>query len=391
MLSLHADPTTTVGAPENGGVTIYVREVAAALAADGWTVDVVTRRQAASEPAAQYYRGFRVVRVDAGPAAPLANDEIAAHLRPAVEAVRGLCRATRYDFVSSHYWLSGAIGMEISAEFGLPHVHTPHSHGVERVARDPVTLRRIEIERALLRDVPIVTLSDAHVELHRTAYGVAKVDAHVVPAGVDTARFFPGDRVRERVELGLDPDAIWVGYIGRLTPEKGIDDLLRALAIARERGSTARLFVVGGAAQGSRIPELGLLAERLGIAAAVRFVGPIPNAAIAGAFRAADVVAVPSHYEAFGMVALEARATGVPVIASDVGGLRSLVGPETGGDRVPARDPIAWADALERAFAPGELADRRRRALEMRGEGVLAWIDVARRVAGVASDTLARG
>lgn len=383
LLSLHADPTTTVGAPENGGVTVYVRELARALAAQGWDVDIVTRRQSPLDPEREPYLGAHVVRIDAGPAQPLANDAVAAYLPQAFYAVQRLAGERGYRFISSHYWLSGVVAQRIAGELGIPHVHTPHSHGVERKQRDDVTRYRIEAERNLLRKAQIVTLSKAHVSLYRRKYGVER-EVHVVPAGVDTERFAPADRGSALRALGLSPEFSWIGYIGRLTKEKGIDDLLHAFALLRMRTKNAGLFVVGGAPARSRIPELALLTERLAIADAVHFLGPIPNDRVALAFQGADVIAVPSHYEAFGLVALEARATGTPVVASDVGGLRELVKPESGGERVPPGDYVAWARALEIALNPQVLLERTK-AASLSGDGeVHSWSVIACRIAAIA-------
>ncbi len=383
LLSLHADPTTAVGAPENGGVTVYVRELARALVAVGWSVDVVTRRQSPDAPQREVLHGANVIRIDAGPAGHLSNDRIAAYLPQAQSAVEALAAARAYSFVSSHYWLSGIVGGSIAAAYGLPHVHTLHSHGINRKHRDATTLARIEAERELLRTAKIVTLSRAHVAAFRNKYGV-DADVHVVPAGVDTERFVIGDRVAALETLGLTPGRPWIGYVGRLAKEKGIDDLLHAMALLLPRRPNAGLFVVGGARAHSRIPELGDLAAQLGIADAVRFLGPIRNERVPKAFQGADVIAVPSHYEAFGLVALEARATGTPIVASDVGGLRELVATENGGVRIPAKNYAAWADALDEVLDPTELQRRRALARDQHGNDVHSWRRIAQKIAAIA-------
>lgn len=383
LISLHADPTTTVGAPENGGVTIYVRELARALAASGWPVDVVTRRTSPEQPERETRDGVNVIRIDAGPPKALRNDEIAEYLAQATQTVRALAAARSYRFISSHYWLSGVVGEAIAREYGIAHVHTLHSHGVERKKRDAVTLERIEAERRLLRSAKIVTLSKAHVAMFRKKYGM-EADAHVVPGGVDTDRFRPADRDAALRGLGLRTDRTWFGYVGRLAKEKGIDDVLHAFSRLHRRRADTALFVVGGAKARSRIPELTALAHDLHVADAVRFLGPIPNERVPAAFQAADVILVPSHYEAFGLVALEARAVGAPVIASDVGGLRELVMPENGGVRVPAGDHDAWAQAMEDAIQPGVLQERRARALAHMSGDVHSWQAIASTIADIA-------
>ncbi|MDE2483080.1 MAG: glycosyltransferase [bacterium] len=379
LISLHADPATVVGSPQNGGVTIYVRELARALAQFGHRVDVFTRRTDPQAPASERRDGYTLHRIAAGPPAHLGNDEIAAHLDEALAALDEAFDRHAYDLISSHYWLSGTLGDALARRRGIAHVHTLHSHGTARKRRDAITLERIEIERKLLQTTPIVTLSPSHRELFARDYGLVPPRLAVVPAGVDLARFRPGDVAETRRALGVPERGRYVGYVGRLTREKGIDELISAFALLRANGTEAGLLVVGGAQRGSRVPELRALAARFGVAEHVHFLGAIPNARVADAFRAADVVAVPSHYEAFGLVALEARACGVPVVASDVGGLRDLVTPASGGARVAPGDLAGWARELGAALEPGELQRRRARVLH-EGVGPYSWTSIASRI-----------
>ncbi len=383
IVSLHADPTTLVGGMENGGVTVYVRELSHALASEGWEVDVVTRRQSPGLPDRERTDGFDVIRIDAGPPKTLRNDEVAEFFPEARDAVLKLADKRAYRFVSSHYWLSGILGETVRHETGAPHVHTLHSHGIERKKRDPVTLERIEAERRLLSSTPIIALSKAHIALIRQRYGV-EANVYVIPAGVDTQRFRPGERSGALHALGLASSKRWIGYVGRLAKEKGIEDLLHAFSLLHIQRPDVGLFVVGGSSGRARIAYLAELAERLHIADVVRFIGPIENLNAAWAFQGADVIAVPSHYEAFGLVALEARACGVPIISSDVGGLRDLVAQESGGARVPPRDRTAWARALAEVLRPDELRRRKDLAIQYRGDEVYPWSTIAKRIASVA-------
>lgn len=386
LLSLHADPSTVVGAPQNGGVTIYVREFARALAALGHDVDVITRRTSDSQVDESLTNDFRLVRIPVGPPVELENDAIAEHLHEAVGAFERLASARAYDVISSHYWLSGFVGQQVASRRGIRHIHTLHSHGVAHKTRSELVSKRIDIERSLLRDAHVVALSSEHRELFAREYGVTPRNLAIIPAGVDLERFNPGPALAARRILGVRPDAVYVGYVGRLAPAKGIDELISAFALLRAKGSHARLLVAGGAKKNSRVDTLRALASRFGAAQHVDFLGQIPNARIADVFRASDVVAIPSHYEAFGLVALEARACGTPVVASDVGGLRELVRPESGGARVPASDLIAWASELQRATEKEELA-RRKQLAQLAGVGAYSWPQIATRILAFAGMT----
>ncbi|HET9028724.1 MAG TPA: glycosyltransferase [Candidatus Aquilonibacter sp.] len=380
IVSLHADPSTRVGSLQNGGVTIYVRELARAFARDGARVDVYTRRTDSLQPREETIDGYRLRRIDAGPAAEIDNDAIAEHLEAAYAHAKRLFNGESYDLISSHYWLSGWLGKRLSRDTATPHVHTLHSHGTARRIRDAVTQKRIEIERELLRTERIVTLSTEHREAFMREYSLIPPHLAVVPGGIDLSRFTPGSQSDARAHLGLDPRAQYVGYIGRLAKEKGIDELIASFALLAPLRPHARLFVVGGAKRNSRIGELRALAAHFGIADRVDFAGALPNDAIADAFRACDVIAVPSHYEAFGLVALEARACGIPVVASDVGGLRELVRPRDGGARVAPSQPMAWAQALQTALTEPERSIRRMRALES-DLSSYSWQSIAQRIA----------
>lgn len=380
ILSLHADPSTRVGSLQNGGVTIYVRELARALAACGSRVDVFTRRTSEALPAEEHVDGYRLCRLDVGPPIELDNDSIAAYLPDAYAQARPRFERDAYDLISSHYWLSGWLGQQLSRAFAVPHVHTLHSHGTARRRRDEVTKQRIEIERSLLAHERIVTLSAEHRDVFRREYGVIPPHLAIVPGGVDLSRFTPGPQAAARARLGLDETARYVGYVGRLAREKGVDELIEAFALLRASKHDARLLVVGGAKRNSRIGELRAYAATLGVDRAIDFSGPVPNHAVADAFRACDVIAVPSHYEAFGLVALEARACGIPVVASNVGGLRDLVHPQNGGARVEPSQPRAWARALEEALTEPERSIRTYRA---RASDVssYSWTSIAERIA----------
>jgi len=193
----------------------------------------------------------------------------------------------------------------------------------------------------------------------------------VVPPGVDLEVFAPGSRAAARAGLGLDPSVPLVLFVGRIQPLKAPDVLVRAIAELRERRredgqgpARVRLAVVGGpSGSGTAAPDsLVELAASLGVAADVVLAPPAAPADLARWYRAADLVAVPSHNESFGLVALEAQACGTPVVAAAVGGLRTVVRDDVSGVLVDGHDPARWARVL------GDLLTDPRR-LERLGSG----------------------
>ncbi len=166
-----------------------------------------------------------------------------------------------------------------------------------------------------------------------------------VPCGVDTDHFSPMPRGRARRKLGLPPGEPVVLYVGRIEPLKGIDILLRAAA---ETEGRFRLLVVGGDRKDAdRKSELRQLAGQLGIGDRVAFRDAVAHQELPLYYNAADVCVVPSYYESFGLVALEAMACGVPVVASRVGGLLETVRDGQTGYLVPWRCPEPFAERLE--------------------------------------------
>jgi D-inositol-3-phosphate glycosyltransferase len=176
----------------------------------------------------------------------------------------------------------------------------------------------------------------------------------VIHPGVDLKRFRPLDRAAARAALGLPRDAAVLLFAGRIQPLKAPDVLLRAVAVLLRRLPTLRdrlvVPIVGGpSGSGLDRPEsLAALAAELGIADVVRFVPPVSQATLAEWYAAATLVAVPSYNESFGLVAIEAQATGTPVVAAAVGGLTTAVRHGVSGLLVDGHDPERWADALVR-------------------------------------------
>lgn len=357
MLSLHTSPLTDPGGPVSGGMNVYVREVATELGRAGVSVDVFTRREEETAPPVQQIAPrARVVQVAAGPVAPLLPADLGGHVETFAEGVaafaegEGVC----YDIVHAHYWLSVLAGERLAERWRVPHVAMFHTLGeVKRraLASQHEPDIRLAAERRLVHAADRVVAATAHeVGLLRRIYGVSPARTRVVPLGVDLDRFRPRDRAAARAELGLAPEARIVLAVCRIQRLKGLDILVRALAQLCRPGGTGdvELLVAGGVEQaGEEVARLQALAEELGVGERLRFVGAVPHERLPAYYAAADVVAVPSLYESFGLAAVEAMAAGVPVVASRVGGLTTTVEDGRTGYLVPWRCPEPFAERIE--------------------------------------------
>ena len=369
MLSVHTCPLAALGGKETGGMNVYVREVGRELGRMGVEVDVFTRSQNCDTPAVvSMGPGVRVIHLPAGPEAPMPREHVWQHLDEFVDHLDAwrLTRGGDYDLLHAHYWLSGVAALALRERWSVPVVQMFHTLGRLKngVARSGAELEpdlRIAEETRLVAEVDrIVAASDVErTELVRQ-YRASSGRVSVIPCGVDTALFTPGDRAAARAALGLDAGPVLL-YVGRLSPIKGLETLLDALALVRERGTPARLLVVGGDTDEpldghqSRLRER---TERLGLGPHVAFLGAQPQPSLRTYYVAADATVMPSYYEAFGMVALEAMACGSPVIASRVGGLATTVRDRVTGFLVPEGDVAALADSIAEVLGDPDLGVR---------------------------------
>jgi D-inositol-3-phosphate glycosyltransferase len=347
LVSVHTSPLDRPGEGDSGGLNVYVREVATRLARRGIHVDVFTRRVSRDVPdTVRLVEGVDVHHLDAGPPRPMDKGDLANHLCAFVLAMRRHPTAGTHDVLHTHYWLSGWVGRRLARHFDVPFVHTFHTIGVLKNATlapgdAPEPPLRLVAESRIAADADrllVLTCGEARL-LHR-AYRVSGHRMVVVRPGVDLTRFAPGG-ARE-----AGPPRLL--FAGRLQPLKGPDLAIRILAEVRRARPDARLEIVGGTsgATSSETGPTGLatLADELGVSEAVRFSPAVDQDVLAARYRAADVVLVPSRSETFGLVALEAQASGVPVVAARVPGLEAVVA--GGGTLVDGHDPADHASAV---------------------------------------------
>jgi len=365
MLSVHTCPLATLGGKKTGGMNVYVRDFSRELARHGVQVDVFTRSEDKHQPTIKYNlgKGARVIHIEAGPQQPIPVAEIANYLG---EFVAGVLRFAEidgvvYDLIHSHYWLSGLVAESLSEVWsGIRIVHMFHTlgHMKNRVAQSPgerVPIERIEGESRVIKfaDKIIASTQAEYAQLH-WLYGAAIDKVEIIPPGVDLIRFSPTPREIAREALGIPDEHKNILYAGRIERLKGIDTLLLAMALIHrfnpEVVDNVCVSIIGGDPWNDDADEemsrLQEMREELNVSDIVTFLGAKDQDELPNYYAAAEMVVMPSHYESFGMVALEAMAMGTPVIASEVGGLAFLIQDGINGFHVPSRDPEALAERI---------------------------------------------
>ena len=377
MLAVHTSPLEQPGTGDAGGMNVYVVETARRLARRGVDVEVFTRATSSQQPrVVEMEPGVLVRHVPAGPFEGLSKEDLPGQL---CAFAAGVLRAEAsrppgwYDVVHSHYWLSGQVGWLAAERWQVPLVHTMHTmarvKNLSLADGDTAEPAGREIGEAQVVEAAdrLVANTDEERDQLVALYGADRERVAVVPPGVDLDRFTPvpqAGRRAARESLGIAPDANLLLFVGRIQPLKAPDVLVRATARLLDRRPDLRpslvVAVVGGpSGSGLREPEsLARLVAELGLGDVVRFAPPAAADRLVDWYRAADLVAVPSYSESFGLVALEAQACGTPVVAAAVGGLRETVADGVSGVLVPDHEPGMWADAVASLL---DDAPRRRR------------------------------
>jgi D-inositol-3-phosphate glycosyltransferase len=303
----------------------------------------------------------------------------------------------RYDVIHSHYWLSGAAAMRLRDRRGEPWVHTAHTLALVKNRQlaegaRPEPQARIKVEREIAAAADrIVASTEDEAEEWAWTYGARPERVRVVPPGVDLDTFRPRSRASAQARLGLRQEEPLVLFVGRLERLKGVEVLLRALAIANSgRTRPARLLVIGEDSRDgdeSEQQRLRALASRLGLGEHVDFVGSVPQGQLPYYYAAAQVCVMPSYSESFGLVALEAQACGRPVVAADVSGLRSVVRNDVTGFLVAGHEPAGYALRLQLLLDDEELAEQMGRRGTLLAQR-FTWARTADRLLDVYSELL---
>lgn len=398
MLSYHTCPLATLGGKDTGGMNVYVRDLTRALGARGIHVDVFTRSQDEHVPHVLHDLGYgnRVVHVPAGPEHPIAKKELAEYIPQFVDGIRAFAdeKGIRYDVIHSHYWMSGIAAASLSDLWGgAPILHMFHTLGEmkNRIARSDSEREgpyRVEGEkRVLKRASRLIVATEAEKAQLQWLYKGDVRKMAVIPPGVDTSHFYPIPKDEARQFIGISPNQQMVLFVGRIEPLKGVDTLIRAMSCLKfqEVGHPVYLAIIGGepdvnpAQMTAEMARLQKLCDDLCMGQTVVFLGKRAQDTLPYYYSAADVLVMPSFYESFGMVALEAMACGTPVIASQVGGLAFLVRDGETGFTVPEGDPSVLCDKLTLLLNDCDLRTRMGKCAAEYAQGY-DWDKIAARI-----------
>ncbi len=383
FLSLHTSPMEQPGSGDAGGMNVYIRGLASALAEHGVEVEIFTRSTAAGQPAVEHPDpGVCVHNVMAGPPRKLPKEELPELLHSMVaeiERIRERQPHGRYDLIHSHYWVSGVAGLELSDMWGVPLVHTMHTMAkvknlLLQSGERPEPRRREDGEHRIVDGAARLIANTSAEAAELVSHYNADFDhIDVAPPGVDLAVFTPAFRSRSRAERGVAPGTFHLLFAGRIQRLKGPQVLLKAAALLRTRRPEIDLrLTILGAPSGNKDFNLRQLIAESEMDDVVTHLPPVSASDLASWFRAADAVVMPSYSESFGLVAIEAQACGTPVVGTRVGGLSRAICHGRTGLLVDGHHASDWADALEAMYDDPDTRADMGRAASIRAEN-LGW------------------
>jgi D-inositol-3-phosphate glycosyltransferase len=406
LISDHSDPAVETGEEKTGGQNVYVRQVGEALAKLGWQVDMFTRKTNAEDATiVQHSPHCRTIRLSAGPQQFIPRDELFQYMPEFVQAFQKFQRkeGTNYPLVHTNHWRSAWVGLQLKQQSNIQLVHTYHSIGAvkyQSLLKCPTLAEtRLEIEQQILEAANCIVATSPQEEETLRKLFASQGCIEVIPCGTDISNFHEIPKAEARTKLGFSADEAIVLYVGRFDPSKGMETLVQACALLQEKAgqtqpesaasdtltpiapNSLRLVIVGdydpNDEDGLERQRIEQMVREAGLSDQTRLVGRVGHNLLPLYYTAADVCAIPSHYEPFGMVAIEAMACGTPVVASDVGGLRFTVVPEETGLLVPAKNAEAFAQAIERVLTDEVWARRLKKQASARVQENFSWSGVA--------------
>ena len=400
LISVHGDPAIEIGKEEAGGQNVYVRQVGEALAKQGWHVDMFTRKASPDQlDIVEHSPNCRTIRLTAGPVEFIPRDNLFEYLPTVVEQILKFQQESgvTYRLVHTNYWLSSWVGMQLKKIQGSKQVHTYHSLGAvkyQSVTTIPlIAATRLATEKAVLETADRIVATSPQEKEHMRTMVSTKGNIDIIPCGTDVRRYGSIKRQEARAKLGINPDAKVVLYVGRFDYRKGIETLVRAVNLSQLR-SNIHLIIGGGSrpgqSDGIERDRIEGIINQLGMRDFTTFPGRLGDQDLPYYYAAADVCVVPSHYEPFGLVAIEAMASGTPVVASDVGGLQFTVVSKETGLLCPPQDEVSFAGAIDSILCNSEWRTLLGHNARKRVEKMFSWDGVAAQLGELYSELLAQ-
>ena len=400
MLAYHTDPSAIYG-KETGGMNVYVLELSKALSRQGHIVDIFTRKVDPKHEIIQITHNVRLIPITAGPQAVISKNKLPLYINDFVRGIKKCMRSESlyYDLIHGHYYLSGLVGMSLNRALPqAPLVMTFHTLGMMKnlVARhfmEKETQYRIESEGVLIKRANhIIALSDKDREYIQFLYSGSEQKVSVISPGVDSKIFRPIDKIIAKQAIGANVDHKLILYVGRIEPLKGIDSLFYALKILFVKNPKLKkkvcLWIVGGdisqkkSLWSQEMKKLEKLRHFLGLQTQIVFVGQKPQQQLPFYYNASEMLVMPSHYETFGIVALEALSCGIPVISTHVSGVSRLAEDSDDLHIIPANSPVDLADQIARILI-NSLKNRSLKNILIKQAKHTSWDCIAKQVLAV--------
>jgi glycosyltransferase involved in cell wall biosynthesis len=390
FISEHASPLAVLGGVDSGGQNVYVAETARQLARMGFDIDIFTRWENPTlSKVIKWLPGIRVIHLKAGKVAALPKEQLLKHMPEfRDEMVDFITRENKhYSLIHAHFFMSALVAADIKKILNIPFVVTFHALGMIRRlfqgSNDAFPPERIEVEKRVAREADYIVAECPQDKLDLVKhYGADREKITIIPCGFSSKEFYPVNRAEARKQLGFDPSEKILLQLGRMVQRKGIDNVIRALACLIRNGCNCKLVIVGGECVDERFNEdpevrrLQKIAAEEGVIDNVVFTGRKSREELKYYYSAADVFITTPWYEPFGITPLEAMACGVPVIGSNVGGIKFSVADGETGFLVPPTNPEAVAEKVAVLLHDDQLSARMRKNALVRVNQMFTWKNV---------------
>jgi D-inositol-3-phosphate glycosyltransferase len=367
MILFHTCPLAFQEGKETGGANVYVLELSKALAKKGYTVDVFTRCQDETQPKiVSVQERLRVIHIKAGPEKTVDKKQLMPYLDEFAENILAFSKSenSAYTVLDCHYYLSGLIGLKLQEKMDIPLFITFHTLAlmknlVARSEKEVESRERIDAEFLLAqKSQKIITPSESDREYLQYLYNAEKEKITIITPGVDAKLFSPMEKGIAKKYVGAPINHKIVLFVGRIEPLKGIDVLMYAVKILLKKNPTlcAKFWIVGGDISQEvgqwteELQKLESLRDTLGITESVTFIGRRAQKELPYYYNSAEVVVMPSHYESFGMSAVEAMSCNIPVITTDATGVANLLDDKHQSLITSVNNPLLLAEQLEQVL-----------------------------------------